>query len=146
MKFSFEIKRDVYVFRQNLDSRVKNDVPKKWLLFDYYSEGLNFTDNGKYIKGIYSDFEDEPGNVVNKTPFQVYFCGKIVERNQKNFFEGWIYPEPFQFVMITGLSFCGFSFLNWYSLLIIVPIYSFFLWCFLSLIKRSYKDLEDFVG
>lgn len=145
-KFCFRLSKSEEQFRKNIDTAMMYDKPETVMFFTQYSKGLSFTQNEDIIKGVYlqsSDKEDGFSSSRRGQSIRVRFYGKIIHNDEGDFFSGWIYPDPFSFLLIASV-FIAFIFNSESAAAIIFPTFvtALFVAGFISLTQKCFKELS----
>lgn len=145
-KFCFRLNKSEEQFRNNIDTAMMYDKPKTVMFFTQYGKGLSFTENGNYIRGVFlnsSDKDDGFSSYRQGSSIRVRFHGKIIRNDEGDFFSGWIYPDPFSFLLIAFI-FVFFIFNGESAAAIIFPAFAttLFIAGFVSLTQKCFKELS----
>ena len=144
-KFCFKLSKTEEQFRHNVDVSMVYDRPDRFLFFKNYGKGLSFTRNGETISGVYlqnSDKFDE--SFTRGASIRARFHGKIIHRDEGDFFTGWIYPDPIGLFIVLEVF---FSFLI-YNEAVFAKVFStvitiIVLYWYMNLTTKCFNELSS---
>lgn len=143
-KFCFKLSKTEEQFRHNIDVSMTYDRPDEFLFFKNYGKGLSFTRNDEIITGVYLQNSDRPDeSSARGASIRARFRGKIIHRDEGDFFIGWIYPDPIGLLVVlaTFFSFLVYGeavFVKAFSTIITIVV----LFWYMSLTTKCFNELS----
>ena len=141
-RFSFECS-DAERVRDTFENIMLRDKPCGKGIFgiDLFGRGVHFKECGETIKGYFIERSENEG--VRGSPLHVSFRGRFVEKDNRTFFEVYIYPSLLQALFIIFAYI--FAAIELVAFLLWTAVVAFFMFGYVKNIKEASEFFREWV-